>query len=163
MALDIKRQLIDAVKGGKYSLQFDESTNISNSAQLLVFVRYIFEGKINELLEEVGRIHSTTSISFTDGFNPIVPKVLALAQGKSPLAKQYLEAREEALTEDLPGMDFRAALILLPIIFKESVDHHIMMGEPNTIPNCPGDPRRLEVHIWGTKLLFPENRQGKGV
>ncbi|KAK7168278.1 hypothetical protein R3I94_002358 [Phoxinus phoxinus] len=85
--------------------------------------------KPRSLLEEVGRIHSTASISFTDGFNQIVHKVLALAQGKSPLAKQYLEAREEALTEDLPGMDFRAALILLPIIFKESVDHHIMMGE----------------------------------
>lgn len=52
-----------------------------------------------QLLEEVGRIHSTASISFTDGFNQIVPKVLALAQGKSPLAKQYLEARDEALTE----------------------------------------------------------------
>lgn len=26
-------------------------------------------------------------------------------------------------------MDFRAALILLPTIFKENVDHHIMMGE----------------------------------
>lgn len=51
----------------------------------------------------MGRIHSTASISFTDGFNQIVPKVLALAQGKSLLAKQYLEAREEALTEDLPG------------------------------------------------------------
>lgn len=48
MALDIKRQLIDAVKGGKYSLQLDESTDVSNSAQLLVFVRYIFEGKLNE-------------------------------------------------------------------------------------------------------------------
>lgn len=31
--------------------------------------------------------------------------------------------------DSLLGMDFRAALILLPIIFKESVDHHIMMGE----------------------------------
>ena len=29
----------------------------------------------------------------------------------------------------LLGMDFRAALILLPIIFKESVNHHIIMGE----------------------------------
>ncbi|KAK7126497.1 hypothetical protein R3I94_017849 [Phoxinus phoxinus] len=91
--------------------------------------KYPFLKTPSGLLEEVGRIHSTASISFTDGFNQIVHKVLALAQGKSPLAKQYLEAREEALTEDLPGMDFRAALILLPIIFKESVDHHIMMGE----------------------------------
>ncbi|CAL9691707.1 unnamed protein product [Knipowitschia caucasica] len=48
MALDIKRQIIDAVKGGKYSLQLDESTDVSNTAQLLVFVRYIFEGKFSE-------------------------------------------------------------------------------------------------------------------
>lgn len=48
MALDIKRQIIDAVKGGKYSLQLDEFTDVSNSAQLLVFVRYIFERKLNE-------------------------------------------------------------------------------------------------------------------
>ncbi|CAL9702155.1 unnamed protein product [Knipowitschia caucasica] len=48
MALDIKRQIIDSVKGGKYSLQLDESTDVSNTAQLLVFVRYIFEGKFSE-------------------------------------------------------------------------------------------------------------------
>lgn len=49
MAQDIKTQLIDAVKGGTYSLQLDESTDITNCAQILVFVRYIFEGKLNLL------------------------------------------------------------------------------------------------------------------
>lgn len=47
MALDIKCQLIDRVKKGKYSLQLD-STDVSNSAQLLVFVRYSFEGQLHE-------------------------------------------------------------------------------------------------------------------
>uniref|UniRef100_A0A8C2E398 HAT C-terminal dimerisation domain-containing protein n=1 Tax=Cyprinus carpio TaxID=7962 RepID=A0A8C2E398_CYPCA len=49
MAQDIKCQLIDRVKkSGRYSLQLDESTDVSSTAQLLVFVRYIFEGKLNE-------------------------------------------------------------------------------------------------------------------
>ena len=48
MAQDIKCQLVDRVMKGKFALQLDESTDISNSAQLLVFVRYSFEGKLNE-------------------------------------------------------------------------------------------------------------------
>ncbi|XP_042858681.1 zinc finger BED domain-containing protein 5-like [Penaeus japonicus] len=48
IANDIKCQLIDRVKGSKYALQLDESTDISNSAQLLVFIRYSFAGKLQE-------------------------------------------------------------------------------------------------------------------
>ncbi|XP_056101746.1 zinc finger BED domain-containing protein 5-like [Rhinichthys klamathensis goyatoka] len=48
MAQDIKCQLVDRVKKGKYALQLDESTDVSNSPQLLVFVRYSFDGKLNE-------------------------------------------------------------------------------------------------------------------
>ncbi|XP_034083391.1 protein FAM200A-like [Gymnodraco acuticeps] len=48
MAQDIKYQLIDRVKKGKYALQLDESTDMSNSAQLLVFARYSFDGKLDE-------------------------------------------------------------------------------------------------------------------
>ncbi|XP_034733456.1 zinc finger BED domain-containing protein 5-like [Etheostoma cragini] len=48
MAQDIKCQLVDRVKKGKYALQLDETTDVSNSAQLLVFVRYSFDGKLNE-------------------------------------------------------------------------------------------------------------------
>ena len=79
-----------------------------------------------QLLEEVGRIHSTASISFTDGFNQIVPKVLALAQGKSPLAKQYLEAREEVLTEDLPGT-YKKLMSILPQIGRQFKLHFEMI------------------------------------
>ena len=48
MAQDIKCQLIDRVKKVKYALQLDESTDVSNSGQLLVFIRYSFDGKRNE-------------------------------------------------------------------------------------------------------------------
>lgn len=48
MAQDIKRQLIDRVKKGKYALQLDESTDVSNSVQLLVFIRYSFDRKLNK-------------------------------------------------------------------------------------------------------------------
>lgn len=49
MASDIKCQLIERIKkSGTFSLQLDESTDISNAAQLLVFVRYSFEGKLHE-------------------------------------------------------------------------------------------------------------------
>ncbi len=48
MAQDIKCQLVDRVKKGKFALQLDESTDVSNSAQLLVFIRYSFDRKLNE-------------------------------------------------------------------------------------------------------------------
>ncbi len=48
MAQDIKCQLVDRVEKGKYALQLNDSTDVSNSAHLLVFVRYGFDGKLNE-------------------------------------------------------------------------------------------------------------------
>ncbi|KAJ8006596.1 hypothetical protein DPEC_G00108890 [Dallia pectoralis] len=42
--------------------------------------------------------------------------------------------------------DFRVALILLPIIFKESVDHHIMMGERE--PNTPYPIVQVTQEDW---------------
>uniref|UniRef100_A0A3Q1FAP6 BED-type domain-containing protein n=1 Tax=Acanthochromis polyacanthus TaxID=80966 RepID=A0A3Q1FAP6_9TELE len=45
---DIKCQLIDRVKKGMYTLQLEESLDVSNSINLLVFVRYNFDGKFNE-------------------------------------------------------------------------------------------------------------------
>ena len=47
---DIKCQLIDRVKRGKYDLQLDESTDVSGLAQSIVFVRYIANGKLEEEL-----------------------------------------------------------------------------------------------------------------
>ena len=49
MANDIKEQLIDRVKkSGRFSLQIDETTDVSSDAQLLVFARYSYEGKMYE-------------------------------------------------------------------------------------------------------------------
>ena len=48
MSQDIWCQLNDRVKRGKFSLQLDESTDISGLAQLLVFVRHIANGKPEE-------------------------------------------------------------------------------------------------------------------
>ena len=45
MSQDIKCQPIDRVKRGKYDLQLDESPDVSGLAQLIVFVRYIANGK----------------------------------------------------------------------------------------------------------------------
>ena len=48
MSQDINCQLNDRVKRGKFSLQLDESTDVSGLTQLLVFVRYIANGKHEE-------------------------------------------------------------------------------------------------------------------
>uniref|UniRef100_A0AAV2J9D2 Sterile alpha motif domain-containing protein 3-like n=1 Tax=Knipowitschia caucasica TaxID=637954 RepID=A0AAV2J9D2_KNICA len=87
---------------------------------------------------------------FNEGFSCIVSKVLNLARGKSPLSKLYLEAREEALTEDLPDIDFRAALIFLPHIFKENIDCFITLGESD--PATPYPTIQLTDRDW--KMAF---------
>ena len=50
MSNDILIQVIEEIKGsrGKISLQLDESTDVSNYSQLLVFVRYVHENDIKE-------------------------------------------------------------------------------------------------------------------
>ena len=45
---DIMCQLNDRVKRKKFALQLDESTDVSGLAQLIVFVRYIANGKPEE-------------------------------------------------------------------------------------------------------------------
>ena len=47
MSRDIQDQLIDRIKvSGSISIQLDESTDVANISQLMVFVRYIHDGKI---------------------------------------------------------------------------------------------------------------------
>ncbi|XP_058627072.1 uncharacterized protein LOC131537553 isoform X2 [Onychostoma macrolepis] len=94
--------------------------------------KYPFLRTPTGLCDELERIHPATGNlckRFSEGFKCIVPKVLHLAQRKCPLFKFYLETKEEALTEDLPDIDFRAALIFLPYIFKENIDRFITLGE----------------------------------
>ncbi|KAJ4933176.1 hypothetical protein JOQ06_030011 [Pogonophryne albipinna] len=94
----------------------------------------VAEGTPAGLCEEMNRIHNIENLQhcFREEFLPILPKVLALAKGKSHLEKIYLQAGEEALSKDLPAMDFKAGLVLLPITFKEKVEHHVTLEEPGT-------------------------------
>ncbi|KAJ4934753.1 hypothetical protein JOQ06_007535 [Pogonophryne albipinna] len=97
-----------------------------------VLKKYPFLRTPSGLCNEVDRIQpSAVNLCrrWKEGFTGIVPKVVKLAHGKSPLAKIYSEAREEMLAEDLPDVDFRAALILLPHIFKEKADQFITLGQ----------------------------------
>ncbi|KAL6485110.1 hypothetical protein MHYP_G00071550 [Metynnis hypsauchen] len=84
------------------------------------------------LYDEVDAIHPLTvniCRRFNEDFTAVLPSLLKVAKGTSPLKKLYLEAREEALAEDLPGIDFRGGFVLLPSIFRENVDHLITLGE----------------------------------
>ncbi|TDH03548.1 hypothetical protein EPR50_G00164380 [Perca flavescens] len=69
------------------------------------------------LLDEVGRVHSTANIGFTDGFNQIVSSVCPGSKKISTRGQRRSAHR----------------------------------GSTRVNPTqVPGDPRRLEVHIWGT-------------
>ena len=49
MSEDIKLQVITNITNSPYfSLQLDESTDISHTSQLLVYVRYIRDNKVEE-------------------------------------------------------------------------------------------------------------------
>lgn len=48
IAGDIKCQLIERAKIFRFSLQLDESTDLTSVAQLMVFIRYSHEGKFHE-------------------------------------------------------------------------------------------------------------------
>ncbi|KAL0970722.1 hypothetical protein UPYG_G00246370 [Umbra pygmaea] len=74
-----------------------------------VLKKYPFLRTPTGLCDEVDRIHPSAVKLYRrwkEGFTGIVPKVVKLVQGKSPLAKMYADAREEMLTEDLPDIQF---------------------------------------------------------
>ena len=48
MSEDIKFQLIDRLKTGFFALQLDESTDITNKSQFMVYVRYCWESEMIE-------------------------------------------------------------------------------------------------------------------
>ena len=49
MASDIQNQVLERMKGSPFfSIQLDESTDVSNAALLLVFVRYLWIGILQE-------------------------------------------------------------------------------------------------------------------
>ena len=51
MSNDIKSQVVQQIKDapfGLFTIQLDESTDVSSCAQLMVFVKYIYNGACNE-------------------------------------------------------------------------------------------------------------------
>ena len=67
---------------------------------------------ILQFFDEVDRIHPSPNgfcHRFREGFASVLPNVLKLAMTKSPLAKHYVEARQDALAEDIPGKDSHLA------------------------------------------------------
>ena len=48
MSYDIEANVTEKLKGCEFALQADESTDISGKAQLLTFIRFIYDGQITE-------------------------------------------------------------------------------------------------------------------
>lgn len=49
MSIDIKRQVISAIKtSGQLSLQLDETTDVSDNAQLIAYLLYVGLAKMDE-------------------------------------------------------------------------------------------------------------------
>lgn len=48
MSFDIKKQLISRLKHGYFAIQLDESTDVGNLSNLLVYIRYCWKGEILE-------------------------------------------------------------------------------------------------------------------
>lgn len=75
------------------SYSFSDTLNVNN-----VFM-YILQ-----FFDEVDQNHPSISSfcrRFREGFASVLPNVLNLAEGKSPVAKQYTDARQDVLAEDL--------------------------------------------------------------
>lgn len=61
MSLDVRDQVLAEIKNSPlFSLQLDESTDVSSCAQLLVFVRYLHEGDIKEEFLFCSPLETTT-------------------------------------------------------------------------------------------------------
>lgn len=61
MSCDIKSQMIAAIKeSGQFSLQLDESTDLSDDAQLMTYVRYQGQEDIQEELLFCRSLQTTT-------------------------------------------------------------------------------------------------------
>ncbi|XP_059418653.1 uncharacterized protein LOC132153301 [Carassius carassius] len=95
-----------------------------------IFQKYPFLKTPSVLFQEMGRMHAVNlSRCFQDSFSKIVSNVLSLAKGKSVIEAHYMDARREAVAESLCDMDFRAALVLLPVIFREKVDDYVTIRQ----------------------------------
>ena len=90
----------------KASLQFDESTDVANLSQLLVYVRYVYKNRVEEFLmceplfattksrdvkDKVDAFHSTNNLFWNDHFGSLctdgVPVMLGVRSGFTTLVK----------------------------------------------------------------------------
>ncbi|KAG9281440.1 sterile alpha motif domain-containing protein 3-like [Astyanax mexicanus] len=118
-----------------------------------ILMKYPFLRTSSGLYDEVDAIHPLTvniCRRFNEGFTALLPNLLKLVKGTLPLKKLYVEAREEALAEDLPGIDFRGVLVFLPSIFRENIDHLISLGEGE--PATPYPTIQLKDKDWKTAI-----------
>uniref|UniRef100_A0AAV2KFF3 Sterile alpha motif domain-containing protein 3-like n=1 Tax=Knipowitschia caucasica TaxID=637954 RepID=A0AAV2KFF3_KNICA len=72
-----------------------------------VLKKYPFLRSPRELCTEMDRMHPVNTIlcqRWRQNLTKIVPKVIELAQGKSPLTKVHSAAREDILADDLQGL-----------------------------------------------------------
>ncbi|TDH16782.1 hypothetical protein EPR50_G00001540 [Perca flavescens] len=92
----------------------------------------------------------------SENFTSILPNMLKLVKD-SPLKKLYMEAREDALAEDIKGIDFRGGLLLLPSIFKEKIEDFIILGQ-----NYPQTPYPT-VQLKAQGLKYALSRQCQSV
>ncbi|XP_055549359.1 zinc finger BED domain-containing protein 5-like [Wyeomyia smithii] len=63
MSVNVKNQVVSEIKAAKFgllSIQLDESTDVSSCAQLLVFVRYVFDNVIKEEFLFCSPLETTT-------------------------------------------------------------------------------------------------------
>lgn len=113
--------------------------------------KYPFLKSPSGLYQEIGFLYKCVQLSrhFREHFGHITSSVLRLAQGKSPLAKLHKEAREESLCEDHLGIDFKAALLMLPALFREKLEHFIVLGESEPSSPYPTVPVQ-ETTDWKT-------------
>ncbi|XP_076745707.1 sterile alpha motif domain-containing protein 3-like isoform X2 [Maylandia zebra] len=114
--------------------------------------RYPFLGTSAGLCDEVDLMHpcqDNICRRFSENFTAVLQNVLQMTKDL-PLKKVYMEARENALAEDITGIDFKGALLLLPSIFKEKIEDFIILGE-NT-PMSPYPTIRMKDKSWTTAL-----------
>ena len=72
MSADIMEQVIQQIKSaslGIFSIQLDESTDMANCSQLLVYVRYIYEGDFKDKFIFCKPLETTTTAC--DVFNKV--------------------------------------------------------------------------------------------
>ncbi|KAG1925400.1 hypothetical protein F2P79_025572 [Pimephales promelas] len=128
-----------------------------------VLKRYPFLRMPAGFFDEVDRMYPSTSSfchRFREGFASVLPNVLKLAKIKTPLAKEYTKARQDAPAEDIPDrslarIDLRAGLILLPSIFREKIEHYVTVEGMGHQTKARGPNQARHTPLTGPPTPLP--------